>query len=200
MKPRVHGIAMIIVSCLIACAAPVASVAGADTFNVDKQHSTVTFRIKHLNVSYFHGRFNDVSGSFTFDDDDISKSSLNIKVKTRSVDTNDRKRDKHLRSPDFFGAKQFPSIKFKGKQFSLGEDGRIAVTGDLTLHGVTKSITVHIERVGSGRGMRPGEVRSGFETTFTIKRTDFGMTKYVQKKMLGDEVRLTVGMEGIRKK
>jgi len=168
---------------------------GAD-YEVDRKHSTVTFRIQHLNVSNFYGRFNDVKGTFAFDESGPAGLSLNIEVRAASIDTNDKKRDDHLKGPDFFHVKQHDTIKFESTEVKQGDGDAFSVTGNLTLHGVTKAITVDLELVGSGADPWGGH-RAGFETSFSIKRSDFGMN-YMQGG-LGDEVRVTVSLEGTRK-
>lgn len=160
---------------------------------MDGVHSSVIFRIKHMGVSYFYGRFNHVSGTFTFDDGDASNTSFNIEVKVRSIDTNSKKRERHLKSPDFFNAKQFPLITFKSTEVKKNGDDTFEVTGDLTLHGVTKPLTATFERVGSGSA-RGGGTLTGFETILTLKRSEFGMNYMMGG--LGDEVRLFISIEG----
>ena len=165
----------------------------AGTFAVDAVHSTVIFRIKHLGLSFVYGRFNEIEGTFQFGDDD--KSRVDITVKAASVDTNSEERDKHLRNEDFFDVEKYPDIKFKSDSIKKTAADKYEAVGKLTLHGVTKPLTVTITRVGSGPDPW-GNFRSGFETTFTIKRSDFGMGKMLGA--VGDEVRLTVSVEGIR--
>jgi polyisoprenoid-binding protein YceI len=166
----------------------------ADTFKVDPVHSSLLFRIKHLNVGYIYGRFNAYSGTFAFDRDP-AQCGLTFEVNIDSLDTANAARDKHLKGPDFFNVKEFPTASFKSKSFKALDEKTYEVSGDMTLRGVTKPLTVKVERVGTGRGPR-GEVRSGIETTFTIKRSDFGMKYGLQ--MLGDEVRITVAVEGVK--
>ena len=166
------------------------------TYNIDTVHSAVIFRAKHLGVSYNYGRFNEFSGSITMDETDISKSSIELEVKAASVDTANNKRDQHLRSPDFFNAKQFPVITFKSTKVSSkpGQENTLEVTGDFNLHGVKKSITVDVEITGEGKS-RKGEAMIGFETTFTIKRSEYGMN--FELKGISDEIRITVSVEAI---
>ncbi len=167
-----------------------------ETYKVDAVHSTALFRIKHLGVSYFYGRFNKVSGSFTFDEVEAGNCAFDLTINTRSIDTNSNSRDKHLKSPDFFNVKQFPKITFKSKAVKSTGKNQYDVTGDLTLHGVTRPITVPVEHIGFGPGMRGSYIR-GFEATFTIQRSDFGMNFMLDK--LSDEVKITVSLEGARK-
>lgn len=167
----------------------------ADEYKVDSKHSTVIFRVKHLGVSYFYGRFNDINGSFTSDEADPTSLALDIEIKTESIDTNDKRRDEHLKGPDFFHAKQYKTITFKSTKVKQGKDDTYRVTGDLTLHGVTQSITVKVVHVGSGSDAR-GRHRAGYKTSFTIKRSDFGMDYMIGG--LGDDIRLIVSLEGLR--
>ena len=169
--------------------------ARADTYNIDGNHSMVVFKVNHLGVSNAYGRFNDIAGSFKFDPAAPAKSSIEITIKTESVDTHQERRDTHLRSPDFFNAKQFPVITLKSKSIKKNDDGTYEVAGELNLHGVKKDITVTATHVGSGEDHR-GTYRSGFETTFTLKRSDFGMNFMPQG--IGDDVTIMINVEGIR--
>lgn len=175
-------------------AAPAAApAAAAEPFAVDAMHSSVIFRIKHLNVSYFYGRFNKVAGSFKLDGD---ASTLDITVDADSVDTNSADRDKHVKSQDFFSVKEFPSITFKSKSAKKVDGDKIEFTGDLTFRGVTKSVTVKVTPTGEGPGMRGGTV-AGIETVLVINRSDYGMN--YMPKALGEDVTLYISLEGSRK-
>lgn len=180
-------------------AAAMAGVAQAEVekYRVDPVHSSVIFRIKHLNVAYFYGRFNEISGRFTFGDADGSGGSFEFEVPAESIDTNNGNRDKHLRSADFFSASDYTKITFRSTRVEKAGDDKFKVEGELTLLAETRPLTVEIERTGKATDQR-GTTRAGFETTFTIKRSDFGMTGMMQG--LGDEVRLTVSVEGILEK
>lgn len=187
------------VSKWVLAAALAASLGGAaeaaEGYKVDAAHSTVLYRVRHMNVGQAWGRFNDISGTFRLDPEGPAGGSLAFQVKAESVDTANPARDKHLRNADFLNATQFPTITFQSKKVAKNSDGSYRVDGDLTLHGVTRPITVTLEDVATGTDPRGGQ-RAGFETTFTIKRSDFGMTKMLE--MIGDEVRLVVAIEGVR--
>lgn len=197
-------------SCQVASSTPsavvttVANPAPAEegkAFSVDAVHSAVVFRIKHMGVSYFHGRFNSFSGSFHFDETDASKSSLNVSVKSDSIDTNNAGREKHLKSADFFSAAEYPEITFAAKSIKKTGEHTYEATGDLTMLGKTKSVTAAVTHVGTGKApeqMGGGEL-SGIEATFSIKRSDFGMNYGVDNGALSDEVQLTAALEGRRK-
>ena len=165
----------------------------ADTYQIDTAHSMILFRAKHNGITYNYGRFNEFTGEITMDED-VSKSMVEFEVKTASVDTANTKRDQHLRSSDFFSAKQFPVITFKSTKVAMkeGEENMLEVTGDLELLGVKKSITVDVEITGKGKG-RGGESLIGFESIFTIKRSEFGMTYGTGS--VSDDIRLTVSIE-----
>lgn len=167
-------------------------------YKIDAVHSSIVFRIKHQGVSYFYGRFNEFTGTFTLNADDPSKSAFDVTVQATSVDSGNSKRDEHLRSPDFFNVKQFPTMRFQSKKVERTADGKLRVAGDLTLHGVTKPVTAELELTGHGqRGQRLG-YRAGIGGQFTIARADFGMNFMVEGGMLGNDVTITLGLQGMR--
>lgn len=166
----------------------------ADTFKIDPVHSSVGFSIMHLGVTNVYGRFNDISGTVVFDKDNAANSSVELTVPIESVDTHAAKRDQHLKSPDFFDAKQFPTMTFKSTKVEASGD-TLKVTGDFTLHGVMKPLTVEFKKGGEGKGMQ-GEIRGGGETRFTIKRSDFGM-KFMAG-ALGDDINIVLSLEGVK--
>lgn len=165
-----------------------------EIFKIDTVHSSVIFKVKHMGVSWFYGRFNDISGEIGWNGDEPAGHSIKAEIKAASVDTNSADRDKHLRSNDFFDTANYPTISFVSKGAKKSGENRYEVSGDLTLHGVTKSITVMIEHVGTAtaRGKR-----IGVAAEFTIKRSDFGMT-YGVDGPVGDEVTIFLGLEGLK--
>lgn len=167
--------------------------AAADTYTVDAVHSTVIFRIKHVNTSYSYGRFNAISGHFALDDQDGTHSQLDFQVKVDSLDTANANRDQHLKGPEFFNAVQYPTISFKSKSVSKTGPDVYQVSGDLTLRGVTRPLTVKLTKTGTGKDMK-GHAIAGFETVFAIKRSDFKMATMVGP--IGDDVWVTVAVEG----
>lgn len=167
----------------------------ADTYRVDPEHASVVFKVKHLGVSYVWGRFNQVAGTFVLDEANPAASRVEVVIQTASVDTGNARRDRHLRNADFFDAEQFPEVRFTSKQMTRKESNLWEVTGDLTLHGVTRPLTVQITKVGAGKDPWGGE-RAGGELTFTIKRSDFGMSGLLEA--VGDEVTVFVGLEGVK--
>ena len=172
-----------------------ARLVAGEHFKVDPVHSSIGFRIEHLHVAYFYGRFNDVSGTFAFDQANPVNTALDMHVRAASIDTHNWLRDRHLKSAEFFHVGKFKEITFRSTGASRLDEHRYSISGDLTLHGVTRPLTVTVTRTGTGPGMH-GEQRSGFETAFEIKRSDFGMN--AMPDLLGDEVKLTVSIEGVK--
>ncbi|MEA2630841.1 MAG: hypothetical protein QOE66_1060 [Chloroflexota bacterium] len=167
----------------------------AETYAADTTHSSVVYRVKHMNTSFAWGRFNDIKGAFTLDESNPAEGRFEFQVKADSVDTADAKRDQHLKSPDFFNVVQFPTITFKSQ--SITKSGNAyEVSGDLTLHGVTKPVAVRVVPTGTGKDMR-GTPIAGIEATLSIRRSDFGMTKMIPA--VGDDVWVNVSIEGARK-
>lgn len=167
---------------------------GGDSYKVDPVHSSVLFSVKHFGVTDFYGDFKEISGTVILDTADPSKSSVELNVPVESLDSRNEKRDQHLKSPDFFNAKQFPTITFKSNKVE-GAGDTYKITGDLTIHGVTKPVTAEFKKGAENKGQK-GEVRSGGETRFTIKRSDFDM-KFMMGP-LGDDVNIILSLEGVK--
>ena len=181
---------------LFASAGPARSAPPAGTWTGDPVHSFVVFKIRHMGTSWVYGRFNEPVVSLEAGDEGTGVTSVNFVVGTAKVDTGNEKRDQHLRSPDFFNAKQFEEISFKSTAAKAVDADTTEVTGDLTLHGVTKPVTVKVMRVGHGKGLQKEDI-AGYEATISLKRSDYGMTNMVGP--VGDEVALTIAVEAARK-
>lgn len=167
----------------------------ADEYAVDSSHAAAVFRISHVGLSWTYGRFKDLSGSFTIDSANPSNTRFELIAKVDSLDTDNAKRDEHLKSPDFFNAKQFPLITFKSTSVKPIEDG-FEVTGDMTIHGETKPVTI-VLKGGKTIELPKGVQRTGYSTEFKIKRSDFGMNQALQ--MIGDDVFIQMSFEGTKK-
>lgn len=165
----------------------------ATTFTVDPVHSSVVFKVKHNNVSNFYGRFNKVEGMFNLDAANPSASVLSVTIDADSIDSNNSKRDAHLKTGDFFSTKEFPTITFVGKEFKKAGDTTFEVKGDLTIRGTTKSMTITVEDTGHGAA-RTGAV-AGVAATFKVNRGDFGVN-FMLDKGISNEVTLMIGLEG----
>ena len=175
---------------------PAHSAPPAATWQGDPAHSFVIFKIRHLGTSWVYGRFNEPVVSLEAGDEGAGVTAVTFAAKTENVDTGVAKRDQHLRSPDFFNAKEFPEITFKSTAAKAIDPDTTEVTGDLTLHGTTKPVTAKVVRVGHGKGMKKEDI-AGYEATLTLKRSDYGMSGMVGP--VGDEVMLTIAVEAARK-
>jgi polyisoprenoid-binding protein YceI len=167
----------------------------AETYNVDPAHSWVVYRVKHMDLASSFGLFKEISGGFTIDEAAPEKSTFSVSVKVDSIDSANPKRDEHLKSPDFFNAKQFPTISFKSTKVVKSPAGGYDVMGVLSMHGVEKPVAIKIAAIPQVKGPQ-GQV-AGFDTEMKIKRSDFGMASSVPG--IGDEVTLMMGIEGKRK-
>lgn len=177
-------------------AAAVAAPAAEGVFTVDKTHSTVVFRIQRNGGAPFYGVFGEIDGNFNIDHEDPTKSTIDVKIPVASVNSNNAGRDKHLKNADFFSADEFPNATFKATKFTKTGDKQYDVTGDFTLRGTTKPLTIKVKETGTGPA-RGGGTQVGLDVQFSFKRTDFGINYSPQS--LGDEVAIMVGLEGVQK-
>ena len=169
------------------------------TLKVDKAHSDFLVRAKHLGVGYTFLEFNDMSGEIKFNDEDPSKSSINLTVKAASVESHNKKRDGHLKSPDFLSAKKYPEITFESDSIEKVDDGTFEVSGDLTIRDVTKPVTVEVKYLGKAKGPKGKTEHRGFYTEFSIDRTDFGVNWKPDAGIVGKELHLIIALEAVRK-
>lgn len=167
----------------------------AGTYKVDRVHSSCQFRVEHLAASMFWGRFDDVNGTIAYTPGSSGSLEFDIRIPVASVHGGDEKLDNHLRGPDFFNAKEFPEMTFKSTKATPAGGKMWKVEGDLTLLGVTKPVTAMIEWIGFSEPR--GKKLIGFEASFTITRSDFGMDYQVDQGGLGDEVSIIVGLEAV---
>jgi polyisoprenoid-binding protein YceI len=173
----------------------------APVYTVDGGHSGVVFRVRHRGVTNFHGRFNKIDGSFSFDPENLAAASFKAEIPVDSVDTGIEKRDEHLRSADFFNARQYPVATFESTAVrATSTPNHFELDGTLTLHGETKPITATLEWIGTGE--HRGKPLAGFEANFSIKRADFGITTYLaedggENGGLGNTVDITIFAEGV---
>ena len=183
---------------LVALGAGVMS-AQTTQWKIDPMHSEADFAITHLAISTVHGAFHGLSGVITFDPTDVAKSSVEATIPVATVDTGVTPRDNDLRSPRFFDATQFPTMTFKSTSVRKAGD-HYDVTGDLTLHGVTKPVVLKLEELGNAQiGMDGKTLHRGFTATTTINRKDFGLTFNGLLKsgeaVLSDEVRIEIDID-----
>jgi polyisoprenoid-binding protein YceI len=186
---------------LLGLAAP--GLALSAPWEFDAAHTGVQFKVRHLMVSHVRGDFEKFSGKIVYDESDVTRSTADITIETASINTRVAKRDEHLRSPDFLDVAKHPTITFKSKKVEKAGDGRLKVTGDLTIKGVTKEAVLDIEGPTPPVKDPMGNTRVGGSATTRINRKDFGLT---WQKMLegggvvvGDDVDITLDMEIFRK-
>jgi polyisoprenoid-binding protein YceI len=189
---------------LVAAALPLAAAAAPESFTVDPYHSIPYFEVVHLNTSIIRGRFEKMTGKMTLDAA-AKTGSVEISIPTSTVSTGDgdkgdrpRSRDEHLKSPDFFNVAEFPTMTYKGKATKFNGDHPAAIEGELTLLGVTKPVTLTVERWNCGPDPRTQGKRyfCGGNATGSFKRSDFGMKFIVGP--VSDEVKLWMSLEAFR--
>jgi len=197
-KPRTFLAALVLTA---APTLPLPAAAG-DTYTVDKVHSEVLFTIKHL-MSRVTGKFQDFSASIQIDRAKPENSSVEVTIKTASINTSETKRDDHLRSPDFFDAAKYPEITFKSSKIAAKSKDAFEVAGTLTIRGVSKPVTLPVTFLGDLKDPW-GNERSGFEVTTTLNRKDYGIlwNKALDQGgfVLGDEVKVTINLEAVKQK
>lgn len=175
--------------------------AEAETFVVDKNHSVAGFRIRHM-MSAVTGKFEDFSGTATLDRANPANSSVEFTIKTASINTNVADRDKHLRSAEFFEVEKYPTITFKSSKITpTGTKDLYNVTGNFSMHGVTKQITIPVQFIGFGKDPW-GKERAGFELETTLNRKDYGIlwNKALDQGgfLLGEDVKVQINVEAVK--
>lgn len=189
------------ISTIIALALPV--VASASTWTIDPDHSNIGFKVKHLMVSNVKGNFDKHTGVVELNDKDITKSKVEVVIDTASINTNVQKRDEHLRSADFFDVAKYPTMTFVSKKITKAGKDRLKVTGDLTLHGVTKQVVLDVEPISRESKDPWGNIRRGTTANTKINRKDFGLVWNAALETggvtVGDEITITLEIELIKK-
>jgi polyisoprenoid-binding protein YceI len=184
-----------------ALAAP--SLALAADYDIDPAHSAASFSVRHLMVSNVRGEFGKVTGSLTLDEKDVTKSSVVATIDATTLNTREPKRDEHLKSPDFFDVAQYPTLTFKSTKVEKAGKGQLKVTGDLTMHGVTKPVVLYVEGPGAEVKDPWGNTKRGFTATTKLNRKDFGLSwnKALETGgvAVGEEVAVTLDLELTRK-
>lgn len=198
MKRLVAALSTIVFILILPLAATAAG------WNIDPEHSSVGFKIKHLMVSNVKGSFEKFTGRVELDEKDITKSSVTATIETASINTNVQKRDEHLRSADFFAVATYPVMTFVSKKVAIAGKDKLTISGDLTLHGVTRTVVLNVAEL-SGESKDPwGNIRRGASATATINRKDFGLTwnKALETGgvVVGEEVNIIIEIEMIKAK
>lgn len=173
-----------------------AGTALADTYTVDKNHSEAAFQVRHI-LTKVRGTFRDFAGTINYDKAKPENSTVEFRIKTTSIDTGNQKRDDHLRTPDFFDVATHPEIVFKSTKVVAKGSNKFDVTGDFTMHGVTKSITLPVTFLGEQKFMKGS--KAGFETAITINRKDYGLNwnRALESGgvLVGEEVEISINIE-----
>jgi polyisoprenoid-binding protein YceI len=163
------------------------------TWKIDPAHSSAQFVVRHMMITNVRGGFSGVQGTVVYDPDDLNASSIDVTIDTKTLSTGDATRDTHVKSPDFLDVEKYPTITFKSKKITKDGDG-LKITGDLTLHGVTKEVTLNVEGPTEEQKDPWGNIRVGASATTKIKRSDFGLTWNAALEtggiMLGDDLKL----------
>jgi polyisoprenoid-binding protein YceI len=172
------------------------------TWNIDPAHSVAEFKVKHMMISNVKGQFAKISGKLTLDEADVTKSYVEASIDAASINTREEQRDAHLKSPDFFHVEQHPTLSFKSAQIAQKGDGELAVTGDLTIRGVTRKVVFTVEGP-TAPGKDPwGNTRIGVSATTKINRKDFGLTWNAALEaggiLVGDEVTITLDLQFVK--
>ncbi|MDD2541225.1 MAG: YceI family protein [Desulfuromonadaceae bacterium] len=174
----------------------------ATSWNIDPDHSNVAFRVKHLMVSNVRGNFEKFAGNVEINDKDITKSKVKVTIDTNSISTNVQKRDEHLRSADFFDVANYPTMTFISKKMVKSGSSALKVTGDLTIHGITKEVVLNVEPLSKESKDPWGNIRRGTSAETRINRKDFGLVwnKAVETGgvLVGDEITISLDIEMIK--
>jgi polyisoprenoid-binding protein YceI len=172
------------------------------TWNIDPVHSVAEFKVKHMMISNVKGQFTGVKGTLTLDENDLLNSHVEASIDAASINTREADRDTHLRSAEFFDVEKFPTLSFKSTSVRRKNDGELDVTGDLNIHGVTRSVTFNVEGP-TAPGKDPwGATRIGVEATTRISRKDFGLTWNAALEtggiLVGDEITITLDIQFVK--
>jgi polyisoprenoid-binding protein YceI len=173
----------------------------ATTWKIDPSHSHLEFAVRHLMISTVKGRFGVVEGTVLTDAANPATVDVNVTIDAASIDTREAQRDAHLKSPDFFDVATFPTLTFKGGRVTEASGDRFRLTGDLTIHGVTREVTLDVASEGRGKDPWGGE-RAGYSATTKIKRSDFGLTWNQVLEAggiaVGDEIKISLDVELVK--
>ncbi len=175
---------------------PSQAFAQIENYSFDKAHTQIIFSVSHLGFSHSHGKFLDFDGGFVFNREEPAKSSVDVTIQTAGIDMDDEKWDEHMKNADFFDVEKFPTMTFKSTAFEITGENTGKMTGDLTLLGVTKPVTLDVVHNKSDVHPFSSKYVSGFSAAGSLKRSDFGMNYGLP--MVGDDVKIQIEVEGLR--
>jgi polyisoprenoid-binding protein YceI len=171
-------------------------------WNIDPAHSVAEFKVKHMMISNVKGKFTNVKGQLSLDEDDITQSHVDASLDAASITTNEAQRDAHLKSADFFDVERFPTLFFKSTRVTRSGDGELAVEGDLTIHGVKRNVVFTVEEPTAPARDPWGNTRVGLSATTKINRKDFGLTWNAVLEtggiLVGDDVTITLDVQFVK--
>ena len=167
--------------------------AESNTWEIDPNHTASQFSIRHLGISTVRGLFEKTSGTVTYDPADPSKTTIDVSIDAATVNTRVERRDNDLRSPNFFDVAKYPTITFKSKHTEAAGSGKLKITGDLTMHGVTKEVVLDVEGPTEPMNDPMGSIRMGASATTSINRKDFGVNG--APALAGEQVQITLDVE-----
>ncbi len=191
------------IAAVLAAAAPALAFAQTSTWNLDSSHTQTVFGVRHLVITTVKGQFNKTTGTVTLDEKDVTKSKVEATIDVASINTREPKRDDHLRSADFFDAANHPAITFRSTKVEKAGDGKLKVTGDLTMRGVTKPVTLDVTGPTAEIKDPQGNARRGIAVAGKLNRKDFGIawSKLVEAgPVVGDEVSIEIEAELVKAK
>jgi polyisoprenoid-binding protein YceI len=180
----------------LALAAPFA-MAQTSTWKSDPAHSEIDFSIKHLGISNVHGRFGHVDATITYDEKDITKSSVTVNIDVTGLDTGESARNNHLKSPDFFDVAKYTTATFTSTSVTKGGSG-LQIAGNLTVHGVTKPVVLDVEGPSAPIPGMDKKPHVGFSATTTIHRSDFGLGGGIPVAVVGDDAKITIELDAAK--
>ena len=198
-----RNISRIVVAAVLGAMLSLPVVSAPSTWQIDSQHASAQFAVKHLMISPVRGAFHGVTGTINWDDTDITKSTIDVTIDTTTVDTREPKRDAHLKSPDFFDVAKFPTMTFKSKRVEQAGAGKLKVTGDLTIRGVTKEVVLDVDGPTAAIKDPWGNTRVALNATTAVNRQDFGVKWNANMDgggvVVGDNVNVTIDAELVKK-
>ena len=166
------------------------------TYEIDPGHTTVVFGAQYMGMGHFWGQFTEYSGTLDYDGENADSFKVSLEIPMSSIDTHNDARNDHLQQADWFNAREYPTVKFVSKSLTANDDDTYTLTGDLTLHGVTKEVEAEVKNLAAKS--TPRGDRCGFDATFTVDRTEFGVTNMAGENGIGEEITLMVGVQSTK--
>ncbi len=198
-----HLLSKITFGAALTAAMAFSATAATTTWQIDPAHTAASFAVKHLMISTVRGEFKGVTGTVNWDDQDITKSTVDVTIDAKTVDTSEPQRDKDLKSDKFFDVEKYPTITFKSKKVEQVSAGKLKVTGELTIHGITKEAVLDVEGPSASVKDPWGNTRVAISATTKVNRQDYGVKWNANIDgggvVVGDDVNITIDMEMIKK-